>query len=64
MQNGRLAWDAVPGAIGYILEVDGKVVDLPKTASTAWKKAGKGKVLSIRAVNQYGSLGQKAAYYL
>lgn len=64
MQKGRLAWDAVPGAIGYILEVDGKVVDMPKTASTAWKKAGKGKVLSIRAVNQYGSLGQKAAYYL
>lgn len=64
MQNGRLSWDAVPGAIGYILEVDGKVVDMPKSAFTTRKITGKGKILFVRAVNQYGSLGQKATYYL
>lgn len=31
-EKGRLTWDAVPGAIGYLLEMDGKIIGMPTTA--------------------------------
>ncbi len=63
-EKGRLMWDAVPGAIGYLLEMDGKIIGMPTTAQFALKKKNKGGVVLVRAVNQYGSLGQASAYYL
>lgn len=63
-EKGRLMWDAVPGAIGYLLEMDGKIIGMPTAAQFALKKKNKGGVVLVRAVNQYGSLGQPSAYYL
>ena len=63
-EKGRLTWDAVPGAIGYLLEMDGKIIGMPTTAQFALKKKNKGGVVLVRAVNQYGSLGQPTACYL
>ncbi len=63
-EKSRLTWNAVPGAIGYLLEMDGKIVGMPKDAQFVLKKKHKGGVVLIRAVNQYGSLGQASACYL
>lgn len=64
MEQGRLQWDAVPGASGYILDVEGKIVDMTTDARSLWKPDRKGTVLLIRTVNRYGALGKAAAYYL
>ena len=50
-QDG-LKWDAVPGALGYVLDV------------SLWKSDMKGVVLLIRAVNRNGTLGEQGVYYL
>lgn len=63
-EKGRLTWDAVTGAIGYLLEMDGKIIGMPTAAQFTLKKKNKGGVVLVRAVNQYGSLGQASACYL
>ncbi len=63
-EKNRLMWDAVSGAIGYLLEADGQIVGMPDTSQFVLKKKPKGGVVLIRAVNRYGSLGQPSACYL
>lgn len=64
IEQDRLQWDAVPGAAGYVLDVDGTIVDMTTEFQSLWKPDRKSVVLLIRAVNQYGALGKVAAYYL
>jgi pectinesterase len=62
-QDG-LKWDAVPGALGYVLDVNGKIVDITSDTQSLWKSDMKGVVLLIRAVNRNGTLGELGVYYL
>lgn len=62
-QDG-LKWDAVPGALGYVLDVNGKIVDITSDTQSLWKSDMKGVVLLIRAVNRNGTLGEQGVYYL
>ena len=62
-QDG-LKWDAVPGALGYVLDVNGKIVDITSDTQSLWKSDMKGVVLLIRAVNRNGTLGEQGVCYL
>lgn len=63
-EQDSLKWDAVPGALGYVLDVNGKIVDITSDCRSLWKTEIKGEVLLIRAVSRNGALGEQGIYYL
>lgn len=63
-KQGAVQWDAVPNAIGYILDLNGKIIDITPDTQSLWNTDMKGSVLLIRAVNPNGSLGENGIIYL
>lgn len=63
-EQDSLKWDAVLGALGYVLDVNGKIVDITSDCRSLWKTEIKGEVLLIRAVSRNGALGEQGIYYL
>lgn len=64
VKGKHIEWKPCEGAIGYLLELEGKLMDITKDNHILWKKNMKGSVLIIQAINQQGALGEKGIYCL